>query len=179
MRYVRIPLERVGVIIGPSGETKVRLEKLTGVQTRIDSEAGEVWIDDTNPKDPLMPLKTEEIVRAIARGFSPAHAFKLVGDDMYLYVFDIHEYVGKDKEDIRRVSARVIGSEGKTRRLIEELTGCILSVYGHTVGIIGDLDSIETGKRACDMLLSGSEHSAVYRFLEGQRRKAKLARREF
>src|ERR1041385_8116482 len=137
MRYVRIPQERVGVIIGPGGETKEQLERQTGVRTRIDSEAGEVWIDDTNPKDPLMPLKVEDIVKAIARGFSPAHAFKLLSEDMYLHVFDIHDYVGKDREDVRRVSARVIGSEGKTRRIIEELSGALVSVYGHTVGVIG------------------------------------------
>lgn len=179
MRYVRIPHERVGVVIGPGGETKQALERLTGVKTRVDSEAGEVWIDDAHPKDPLMPLKAEEIVRAIARGFSPAHAFKLLRDDHYLHVFDVHDYVGKDREHIRRLSARMIGTDGKTRRLVEELSGALLSVYGHTVSVIGDLEALDIARRACDMILSGSEHAAVYRFLEGQRRKAKLARREF
>src|SRR5688572_1814629 len=170
MRYVRIPQERVGVVIGPGGETKQQLEQMTGVKTRVDSEQGEVWIDDQNPADPLMPLKAEDIVRAIARGFSPDHAFKLLNEDYYLHVFDIHDFVGKDRDDVRRVSARVIGSEGKTRRLIEELSGALVTVYGHTVSIIADLDSMDIAKRACDMILSGSEHSAVYRFLEGQRR---------
>lgn len=179
MRYVRIPVERVGVIIGPNGQTKQRLERLTGVKTRVDSEAGEVWIDDANPRDPLMPLKVEDIVRAMARGFSPDHAFKLLNEDYYLHVFDVHDYVGKDREDVRRISARLIGSEGKTRRIIEELSGALLSVYGHTASVIATLDSMEIAKRACEMILSGSEHAAVYRFLETQRRKAKLARRQF
>jgi ribosomal RNA assembly protein len=179
MRYVRIPQERIGVVIGPGGSTKEQLERMTGVRTRVDSEAGEVWIDDKDPKDPLMPLKVEDIVRAIARGFSPDHAFKLINEDFYLHVFDVHDYVGKEREDVRRVAARVIGSEGKTRRIIEELSGALVSVYGHTVSIIGDLESMEIGKRAVDMILSGSEHAAVYRFLEGQRRKSKLASREW
>jgi ribosomal RNA assembly protein len=179
MRYVRIPQERVGVIIGPGGSTKDELERMTGVRTRIDSEQGEVWIDDVGAKDPLMPLKVEDIVRAVARGFSPAHAFKLLGEDYYLHVFDVHDYVGKEREDVRRVAARVIGSEGKTRRIIEELSGALLSVYGHTVSIIADLEAMEIAKKATDMILSGSEHAAVYRFLEGQRRKSKLASREW
>lgn len=179
MRYVRIPQERVGVVIGPNGSTKEQLERMTGVRTRIDSEQGEVLIDDKDAKDPLMPLKVEDIVRAIARGFSPDHAFKLLNEDFFLYVFDIHDYVGKDREDVRRVAARVIGSEGKTRRIIEELAGVLVSVYGHTVSVIGDLDAMETGKKALDMILSGSEHAAVYRFLEGQRRRSKLANREW
>jgi ribosomal RNA assembly protein len=169
----------VGVIIGPGGATVKQLERMTGIPIRIESDPGEVWIDDTNPKDPLMPLKVEDIVKAMARGFSPDHAFKLISEDMYLHVFDIHDYVGKDRDDVRRVSARIIGSEGKTRRLIEELSGALMSVYGHTVSIIGDLDSMGVAKKACDMILSGSEHSAVYGFLEGQRRKQKLAKREW
>jgi ribosomal RNA assembly protein len=179
MRYVKIPLDRVGVIIGPDGEIRNRLERITGTKVHVDSQEGEVAIDETTAEDPLMPLKAEDMVRAMGRGFSPDHAFKLLSDDFYLHVFDIHDYAGKDKEDVRRVAARIIGSEGKTRRIIEDMTGALLSVYGHTVSVIAATEAMVTAKRAVDMILNGSEHAAVYRFLEGQRRKAKLAQRGF
>ena len=76
---------------------------------------------------------------------------------------------------MRQVAARIIGSEGKTRRIIEEQTGCDLAIYGHTVGIIGELEELGIAKRAVDMILSGAEHASVYSFLEAQRRKAKKA----
>lgn len=179
MRYVRVPAERIGVVIGPYGRTRKYVEERAGVRLDVDSTENEVRIDDATPRDPLGPLQAEEVIRAIARGFSPEHAFKLFSDEMYLTVFDMHDYVGKDKDHVRRLASRVIGTEGKTRRIIEELSGGLLSIYGHTVSIIGDGDASEIAKTAVDMVLSGSEHAAVYRFLENRRRQAKMARREF
>lgn len=179
MRYVRIPAERVGAVIGPEGATRKFLEERLGIRVHVDSTENEVQIDDSNPRDPVGPLKAEDIVRAIARGFSPEHAFKLLAEDFYLEIIDLHDYVGKDREGIRRVSARVIGSEGKTRRIIEELSGALMSVYGHTVSLIGDTDSLAIAKSAVDMILEGSEHAQVYRFLEGKRRAFKRSRLEF
>jgi ribosomal RNA assembly protein len=86
--------------------------------------------------------------------------------------------VGKHKGHVRRVTSRLIGSEGKTRRIIEEQTGCDLAIYGHTVGIIGDLEPLNSAKQAVDMILRGAEHATVYRFLENQRRKARKASAE-
>jgi ribosomal RNA assembly protein len=73
-----------------------------------------------------------------------------------------------------RMRARVIGTHGKTREIIEELTGAFVSVYGNTVSVIGDALQIDVAHRALDMLLSGSEHAAVYHFLEGRRARLKV-----
>jgi ribosomal RNA assembly protein len=172
--FVRIPQDRVGVLIGPGGETKRRLAERSGIAIEIDSKGNEVAIhNEAEGVDPVMLLKVQDVVRAIGRGFSPDHAQKLFSDEYYLELLDFHDYVGKDKGHVRRVTARLIGSEGKTRRIIEEQTGCDLAIYGHTVGIIGDLETIGAAKQAVDMILSGAEHASVYRFLENQRRRNK------
>jgi ribosomal RNA assembly protein len=41
---------------------------------------------------------------------------------------------------------------------------------GNTVYVIGTLESLGIAETAVDMLLSGSEHSTVYNFLENKRR---------
>ena len=172
--YIRIPKERVGVVIGPHGEVRRMLAERSGVPIEVDSNDNEVRIhDEAEQADPLMVLKLQDVVRAIARGFSPEHATRLFSDDYYLELLDIHDYTGKNKSHVRRVTARLIGSEGKTRRIIEEQTGCDLAIYGHTVGIIGDVESIGHATQAVDMILSGAEHASVYRFLENQRRRAR------
>lgn len=172
--FVRIPEDRVGVLIGPGGETKRMLAERSGIRIDIDSGSNEVGLhNEAEGVDPVMLLKLQDIVRAIGRGFSPEHAMRLFSDDFYLELLDFHDYVGKDKSHVRRVTARLIGSEGKTRRIIEEQTGCNLAIYGHTVGIIGDLENIGPAKQAVDMILSGAEHASVYRFLENQRRRNK------
>jgi len=57
MRYIKIPMERIAVVIGHNGETKRDLENKSGVSLEIDSRMGELAIDDHNVDDPLKVLK--------------------------------------------------------------------------------------------------------------------------
>jgi len=173
MFYTRIPVERVGVLIGPEGQIKSRLEEMTGTKIIIDSETGEITIDESQAKDPTAALKVRDIVMAIGRGFSEERAFILLDDDMYLHVFDIKEAAGDSRKRMTQVKGRLIGSGGKTRRLLEELAGVEVSIYGHTVALIGDMFHLNIGRQAVEMLLQGSEHRTVYRFLEKKRQEIK------
>jgi ribosomal RNA assembly protein len=174
MQSVRIPTERVGVLIGKNGETKSRIEKLSGVRISVDSEEGDIQIDYTHAKDPAMALSVINVVTAIGRGFSPGKAMKLLREDYFFDILDIRDYVGKKQEHVMRMRARVIGTRGKARAIIEELTGAYVSVYGNTVAIIGDGLQMDVARKALDMLLSGSEHAAVYGFLEKMRAHLKV-----
>jgi len=174
MQSIKIPTDRVGVLIGKGGSVKQKLEERTGVKILIDSEEGDVQVDHTHSKDPSMALAVLNVVQAIGRGFSPQKAVLLLEDDYFLKIFDIRDYVGKKQENVVRMRARVIGSHGKTRSLVEELTGAFVSVYGSTVAVIGNGLQIDIASRALDMLLSGSEHAAVYNFLEGRRGQLKV-----
>ena len=170
-------MERIAVVIGHNGETKKNLENRSGIHLEINSRLGEITIEDHNVEDPLQVLKLESIVLAIGRGFSPEHAMKLLGDDTDLYIFNIHDYVSKKESHVRRLKSRIIGTEGKTKRVLEELTDSYISVYGHTVSIISDFENMDIAKRAVDKLLSGSKHATVYRFIESNMRKLKLNRK--
>jgi ribosomal RNA assembly protein len=174
MKYIKIPMERIAVVIGHNGETKRELENKSGVHLEIDSKLGEIAINDHNVEDPLQVLKLESIVLAIGRGFSPEHAMKLLDDNTGLFIFDIHDYVSKKESHVRRLKSRIIGTEGKTKRVLEELTDSYISVYGHTVSIITDFVSMDLAKRAIDKLLSGSKHATIYRFVESNMRRLRL-----
>ena len=176
MKIVRIPQDRIGALIGKKGENKKYIEEETGVIVDVDSESGEVTIDTEKAKNPLFQIKVENIVRAIGRGFSPEKAWMLLDDDMYLDIIDMRDYAGKSQKHLRRIKARIIGKKGKTRKTIEQLTGAYLSIYGGTVAILCDIEGLETARNAVDMILGGSEHSMVYRFLERKRREAKMAK---
>lgn len=68
--------------------------------------------------------------------------------------------------------------EGKTRRIIEELTETNVCVYGYTVGLIGDIEQVQAAREAIQMLIRGSLHSTVYRFLHRKRRELKKRKLE-
>lgn len=168
MEILKIPKERIGALVGKNGEVKRNIEK-SGAKVLIDSENGEVTIK-RGGADPLTELKVLNIVKAVGRGFSPENALKLFNDEYYFEIVNIKDYA-KMQKHIMRLKSRVIGSKGKTRRIIEELSGAKISVYGNTVSIIGDVGSVDVALKAVDMLLTGSEHSAVYRYLERTRKK--------
>lgn len=173
--FLKIPRERIGVLIGPEGKTKKTIEKKLSVELQIDSETGGVTITLTeNAEDPSLLFKAKDVVTAIGRGFSPEYAFRLIRDEeAVLDIIDLRAIFGKSESDIRRIKGRIIGMEGKTRRMIEELTETNVSVYGHTIGLIGDIEQIQAAREAIQMLIRGSQHSTVYRFLHRKRRELK------
>jgi len=171
MTYLRIPMERVGVLIGKGGETKREIEERTGVKIEVNSETGEVQI--ISYEDPAEVLRAMNIIRAIGRGFSPERAFKLLEDElMSLDIIDLSEYA-RNRNDLERIKGRIIGRGGRTREIMEELTGALISVYGKTVAIIGYPEQIQIVRRAIMMLVDGAPHGAVYAYLERMRRELK------
>jgi ribosomal RNA assembly protein len=168
---IKIPRERVGVIIGPEGVTKKNIEEKLSVELQIDSDSGDVTITmSKRATDPSMLFKAKDVVTALGRGFSPEHAFRLVRDeDAILDVIDLRTVFGKSDENIKRVKGRIIGTNGKTRRLIEELTDTDVAVFGHTISIIGTIEQVHPAREAIEMLIKGSMHTTVYRVLHRKR----------
>ncbi len=172
--YARIPEDRVGVLIGPRGRTKRELAEATGATIEVDAEDGEVTV--SGPElDPAAVLKARDIVLAIGRGFSPERARRLLREDTFLGVVDIKLAGGhRDKAALRRIRSRLIGTGGRARSRIEELSGCSMSVYGSTVALIGKEDQLERATRAVELLVRGSEHATVFHLLSRLRREAAL-----
>jgi len=178
--FVKIPLERIGALVGPDGRVKASIEKKLSIRLRIDSQTGDIQITlMPTVQDPTVLFRAKEVVTAIGRGFSPEHAFRLLEDDeTMLEVIDLRETVGRSQSDMKRLKGRVIGKEGKTRRIIEELTEANICVYGHTISIVGEIDQVEIAKEAVRMLIRGSLHRTVYRFLHRKRKELKKKKME-
>ncbi|OWJ53860.1 KH domain-containing protein [Pyrodictium delaneyi] len=165
--YAKLPPERVGVLIGEGGKVKTEIMKRTRTKITVDSTTGMVIIEPESPDvPPFMVMKAQEIVKAIAYGFSPERAMRLLDDDQILVVVDLKQYVGDAPNHLQRVKGRIIGEKGKARKTIEEMTGTYISIYDNYVAIIGDFETANIAKQAIEMLIQGRQHSTVYRFLE-------------
>lgn len=164
---LKVPKNRVAVIIGKEGSIKKDIEESTNTKLNIDSKEGDVFVSG---EDALGLYTAREMIKAIGRGFNPEIAKLLLKTDYVLEVVDVSEYVGKSKEAMLRLKGRVIGKEGKSRRLIEELAECNISVFGKTISIIGLPESTSNARQAVESLLRGSTHANVYKWLERRRR---------
>jgi ribosomal RNA assembly protein len=174
-QIVRVPGERIGVLIGRKGVVVERIKQECRVTVEIGSETGNVTVGyDSSSLLEGNPFKALEIISAIARGFSPERAFKLLHEDVIFQLLDMRDYIGNSQSSMSRFKGRIIGEHGKSRRTIEELSGAEVSVYGHTVGFIGVFESIKVAVEATILLLKGSSHKSVYAMLQNYRRKLKL-----
>jgi ribosomal RNA assembly protein len=169
--YVRIPEDRIGVLVGTGGETKRELEQRTGTSVSVDAEEDAIRVSSPDDSDPSGVMAARDVVLAIGRGFSPPRAFRLLKEGTYLAVLDIKQVSGKrEKEAVRRIRARVIGAKGRARERLEQLSGCAVSIYGSTVALIGEERELDRAQRAVQLLLRGSEHNTVFRMLLRGRR---------
>jgi ribosomal RNA assembly protein len=178
-QIVKVPRDRIGVIIGKNGKIKGEIQDKCNVLIEIDSKTGDAIISSqSEPMSTRMePFKAVEVITAISKGFSPRRAYRLIdGDEDTLQLIDLRDYAGKSSNSMERIKGRIIGEEGKSRRTIEDLTGAYISVYGHSVGLIGKSDQIKIASDAVTMLSKGKSHKSVYSMLQEGRRKAKMDR---
>ncbi len=167
--YVLIPKERIAVLIGKAGSVRKGIEKRGKVTIVIDSESGEVAVTRKLTKDPSNALIAMDIIRAVARGFSPQKAYKLWSPNIYLETIDLTEFLGSSGKALERVRARLIGREGKVRNYIARLTSVDIVIYGKTVSILGEADNVGLAKEAMFKIIEGLPHNAVFKFLESRR----------
>lgn len=175
--HIKIPRERIGVLVGLNGKIKKIIEHKLNVKIEVNSKSGDVKLTlALDEPDPSKLFRARDIIVAIGRGFSPTKAFKLFDEETSFRALNLQDYLGKSQTSISRVKGRIIGKKGKTRKNIEEFTGAHISVYGNTVSIIGEWEPLKVATDAVELLIQGSLHKNVYRFLEWKR--SNLKKRE-
>ena len=158
--FVKIPQERIPVLIGKEGAVKKELERKTATKITIRED---VEIEG----EAFDALTAANVVKAIARGFSPESAFLLLDKE---YDLNIITLSGETDKTVKRLMGRVIGTEGKTRRKIEDMCGARISIYGKTISIIARLDQIEAANKCIETLLKGKTHGYAYKVMDDIRK---------
>lgn len=156
---VTVPEDRVGVI--KSKKTREDIRKQLDVTIAVFENTAEI-----DGEDGLKVYTAKNIIKAIARGFSPVRAMRLCDENSELEILELSKFSDKKIETIR---SRVIGTNGKTRNYIEDSSKCYISVYGKTICLIGTREQIEVAKEAIEMLIEGNMHKSVYSFLDKAR----------
>lgn len=163
---LKIPKERIPILIGKKGSIKKEIESKTKTKLKISKE-GDVIISG---EDTLDVYITKSIIKAIGRGFNPELALKLLNEDYCFEMIEIKDFAGKSKNKVLRLKGRAIGQKGKCRKTVEDLTDTNVSVYGKTVSILGKTDNVGLARKALESLLRGARHGNIYKWLEKQRK---------
>jgi len=161
---IRIPKERIPVLVGKEGSIRKMLERKTNTKITVDSQEGDVTIQGEESID---VYNAKNIVQIIGRGVNPLKALILLGDGIF-EIMNIKDYTGKSKSRMKNLKARVIGTQGKAKATIEMLTHTEIIVFGKTITIVGKPEDVMLAKTSVERLLQGAPHGNVFIWLEKQ-----------
>lgn len=122
--------------------------------------------------EPVDEYEAYTVLDAMNFGFETKDALTLTNESFIFRKLNIKDYTRR--KDLEEVRGRIIGTEGKTKRTFENVSGCAIVINENTVGLIGSAESIEEATTALINLIHGTKQSNIYRFLE----KMNAAKRE-
>jgi len=175
--YLRIPLDRLGPLIGEKGRIIRELEERTGTIITVDSENASVTIEPATPETRMdQLLRAKDFISAVAAGFSPERAWRLLEEEQVLAVIDLKNVIGDHVNHLQRIKGRIIGEKGRAKKTLEQMTGTYINIHDDKVAIIGDYESVQVAREAIQMLIDGRKHSTVYKHVDREMREIKRRR---
>lgn len=165
--YVKIPIDRIKVLTTNNMQVLKELESRTLTKITVDEINSFALVEPSSSNTPVINvMKARDFINAVAVGFSPEKAWRILNDDQIIITIDLKTVVGDSQNHLTRIKGRVIGEEGKVKKNIEEMTGTNISVYEDYIAIIGDYDGANLAREAVEMLIQGRQHSTVYKYLD-------------
>ena len=139
-------------------KNKEELEKKLNIRLKVQGK--QVEINGSTIEE----YEAKMILEALDFGFKLKDALRLTDENVAFRKLPIKRFTRR--KDLEEVRGRVIGTYGKTKHAVEEVSGCAIVVHESQVGIIGPAENIEEATTALINLIKGSKQANVYRFLE-------------
>mgnify|MGYP001273834400 CR=1 FL=1 len=146
--------------------SKFRLQKELGI--KLTNKGKNVFVNGPADKE----FVAIEVLEAINLGFSADRALELTRNGFMLQTVHIKDIT--KRHDLERVRARIIGTQGRTLKTLQNLTNCDLAMNDNEIGLIGPIQEMEDAVQAVTSLVQGSKQGNVYGRLERQRKKKGL-----
>jgi ribosomal RNA assembly protein len=157
-----IYVENVGKVL----QNKKRIE--SELEVKITNKGKLVFVEGNVDKE----FEALQFMEAINLNFSVDRALLLKDENIILQTIHIKDITKRN--DLERVRARIIGTQGKTLKTLNNLTNCDFSLADNQIGIIGDTEDIEEGIQAVTSLIQGSKQSNVYSHAEREMKKKRI-----
>lgn len=161
MEHILIPQKRAELL-----DKKLLAELRKRLKCKIELTENEIIIEG----EPYDEYNAKNVLTAFGRGFDLNKAYKLLSDDYFFQQINLKDVL-RNKDQIMRVKARIIGTQGKAKEYIESVSGADIAVFGSSISIIGKIDDIKVAEAAVRILVDGGTHKTAYLVMDKERAK--------
>jgi len=143
--------------------TEVR-RNFRNIQKKLNVKLKLIGRKITVSGDSINEYVAKQVFEAMNFGFSAEKALTLAGEGIAFRKLHIRDFTRR--KNLKEVKARLIGSQGRTKKTLENISNTEIIVHDNEVGIIGSVESIESAITAITNIIKGSKQSNVYKYLE-------------
>lgn len=137
---------------------KAKLEEKLKARLTLKDKILEIETDTFNE------FESQRVFDAMNLGFSAEDALTTLDEEIAFVQINIKDYANTTNLEV--VRSRVIGTHGKTKETVGQITKCKIKIQGNIIGIIGPGESIETALTAVTNIIKGTKQANAYRYLE-------------
>jgi len=176
MRLTHYGGKKLARVLGKHKENIQEIERALKVNITIRKD-GNITIKskEKDKEEALDEYLVSKILEALALGFEVDSALFLKDEEYVLKVIDLKVYATGSR--LQTVIGRIIGKQGKSKKVLQSLSHCQIAISEHNVGLIGRAENVEVASEAIEKLIRGAPHSNVFKFLE--RSQTYLKKQEF
>lgn len=159
MEQILIPHKRAELL-----DKKMLSELRKRLNCKIEIEDNQITLEGESYDE----YNAKNVLTAFGRGFDIEKAYRLLNEDYFFQQINLKDAFGS-KDQIMRVKARIIGTEGKAKSYIESVSGADIALFGSSVSIIGKIDDLKVAEAAIRVLIDGGTHRTAYLVMDKER----------
>jgi len=147
-------------------QNKEELEKKLKVKLEVKGSSTTI-----EGKSEIDEYFAERVLKALDFPFTIDEALLLLKEDYLFEVINIKAHT--KRKDLATIKGRIIGTEGKTLRVLQDLSESYIVVKDNNVAIIADSNNFENARQSVFSIIRGSKQANVYAYLEKANTRAK------
>lgn len=144
------------------------------VEIECNDRTGNAEIKSENS---MRAFDCKNVIKSYNLGFNIKDSMSLFSDNVEMRVINLKS-LSRNSKRLRQNKGRLIGRDGRTKEIIEELTDTKISISDNKVGVIGNIIDVDFCIGIIHKIMDGVDRDIVYRDMEKYNSTKQKSKRE-